>query len=299
MPCDVNFYSKNMSDSYKEFVAIMEKHKSGELNDEKSFEGLKKIDFSLLSSFEINKVSDSIDAPWIPRQFAANVLKNWMRKQDQVLDEIRSYLFFNPSVKNTDVKNYVSSIDNPSKCNPDNFIIENIIEKLGTAGGTRSIKDNNPVKLGLIKVEATVNLSPSVRLENLFDLQEDTFLQTISAPDASIIIEFPSFMKVKLTGYTLWSIGKIKTKQESSAPKTWVINGSNDLNLPWTTIQRVTEQDENVMLLKDFDQKATFNVPNNNEFFHYFQFKVISNHSANQCIQLKRFDMNGIVLIKE
>lgn len=290
-----------MSDTFTQFNSTISQHDSGALSDSAALTALESLDYSRLTYIEVNKLTAALDAPWIPRSFAVRVLKTWMRLQDRVLDEVRSYLFFTPELSGSDVKSYANSFGNPSEHRSSDFVVENVIGKLVADPRKPGATRGNPVALGLIAVDVTAKLSPSVSVNQLFDMRDDTFFQTISVPDASVIIELPPFMRVRPTAYTLWSISKCASKHESSAPRTWVLNGSNDLALPWTTLHRVSDpkQESGVAQLKEFNRSATFAVPECREFFHYFQFKVIDNHSNNQCIQLKRFDISGVVLIKD
>ncbi|KAH0787361.1 hypothetical protein GPJ56_008713 [Histomonas meleagridis] len=279
-----------MSSDFENFKEINGKVVKKEMTVEEGANACQSINFMNFDIYQIKLVQD---ATWLPDEFAVNILKSWIRRQDELLLQLRANLVLTPTLFKEQLLKYISAIASPSTQNESDLIVENIIEKIATSGGSQEYL--NPLQYNLIFAEAS---NPSSKKEfdilNLFDFKETSYFVSSPSQNTSIIIGLPHFLKVKLTSYTLWGPPKLNQKAQGG-PSSWALYGSNDksnfkINLDTQASNKDLEREDAV---------ATFKVSDPG-YYRYFKFVMTgTNHINNLSIYLKRFDISGILIISK
>ncbi|KAH0794581.1 hypothetical protein GPJ56_001606 [Histomonas meleagridis] len=271
------------------FKEIIEKVKNQEMTKDEGLAALKQIDYSKFNMVEIKNSTSLLHEDWIPKDFSVGVLKGWMRMQDQVLLQIRSFLFLKPTISKEQLTGYAVGIKSPSSHNENELVVQNIIEKIGNAGESREYI--NPFDQGLIYAEASnASTDQAHHISKLFTL-DNTYFSSAPLQNTSFTVALPPFLTAKLTSYTLWGPPRMNQKAQGG-PSSWILYGSND-NI---TFHKIDDQTSNQDLNKE-DACATFQV-STNSYYRFFKFVISGvSHLNNWSIHLKRFDISGILLI--
>ena len=129
-------------------------------------------------------------------------------------------------------------------------------------------------------------------IKNLFDNSKDTVLRVVDNINSFIIFDFKN-KKVSISKYYL-SVPSSLTGYNGNRPKTWDIEGSNDLQ-NWEII----DQRANDSSLSDYGRSKTFNVNNNNnnKYFKYIRIKEIISQNGNHQMLLSEIEFYGSYMI--
>ena len=243
-------------------------------------------------SFDIDQMKLVQDADWLPDELSVRIMKGWIRHQDELLLKLRANLILNPKISKDQLLNYIKSISSPTSQNEQELIVENVIEKIGSAGDTREYL--NPLQYNLIYAETSNKVpKPSNDLSMLFDMKDSTYFSSEPAKGASFTIVLPHFLKLRMTSYTLWS--PKKEKENSGGPSNWVVYGSNDKKDFRDILD--SQCGNNDLILSN--SKKSFNV-NTEHYYRCFKFVLTgTNHLNNLTIHLQRFDLSGILIINK
>lgn len=274
---------------YERFKTINDQILQKEITVEAAVEQCADIDFM---SFDIDQMKLVQDADWLPDDLSVKIMKGWIRCQDELLLKLRANLVLNPKISKEQLHKYIRSIAAPSSQNEKELIVENVFEKIGSAGGTRAYL--NPLQYNLVYAETSDKASKSLHcLSMLFDMNEKTYFSSDPVKGASFTVVLPHFLKVKMSSYTLWSPNT--GKENSGGPSNWVIYGSDN---PKDFRDILDSQCGNNDLIASNANK-TFPV-NTEHFYRCFKFVLTgTNHLNNLTIHLQRFDLSGTLIINK
>ncbi|OHT16755.1 hypothetical protein TRFO_41608 [Tritrichomonas foetus] len=274
------------------FLSICEEYQSSNQIDDDRNQAISKLQSVDFMRFDINSIKRVQDAQWIPNDLAVNILKKWMRQQDQLLLEMRAYLIFNPAVSKVRLQEFATAIQSPST--PVNIIVENIIEKIATAGGARNFVNPLEQRLIIAKQSVESSMGSSHPLKNLFDLNDETYFVSQSTNNISLIISLPPFMKANLTAYTMKGPPRLQQSKQGG-PANWILQG---LSKPDDFSDAVTiDQQNNNTDLRDPNSEKTFNVKQKGYFRHFRLLNTEKNHQDSFSIILRGFDITGTLII--
>lgn len=277
---------------YQTFKAVSEQVHNKQLTQE---EGLAQVNDLKFNNFDIDEIKAVQEADWLPDDFAVSVMKGWMRQQDQLLLQLRANLVLTPEIPKERLVEFATAVRRPST--DINLQIENVIEKISTAGGTR--KYMNPMTNGLISVES---LSDSSKHENklnmLFEEGIENYFVSASQQGQWIIIGLPPFLRLQVTSYTLGAPPEKAGIRAKGGLASWHLQGSNDKEQFSTTIDNINDNKD----LAEGGAIHTFNVPikpnQPAEFFRYFKLtQTGTNHQLNGSIYLSKIDFSGNLII--
>jgi hypothetical protein len=133
---------------FSEFDAICRSVEEDPTSVDNARAKIKDIDFL---SFNIDEIQRVQDATWIRDEKAVDIMKCWMRRQDEILLKLRAYLVVTPTITKDQLLEFTQSVRNPSR-QPD-LIVTDIIRRLATAGGTRAAV--NPYTEKLISAQVS------------------------------------------------------------------------------------------------------------------------------------------------
>ncbi|KAH0786899.1 hypothetical protein GPJ56_009276 [Histomonas meleagridis] len=274
---------------FEKLNEICEKVDNKEMKTDDALKEIKSISFQEFNMVDIRKATSLLNKDWIPKDLSVEILKSWMRMQDKILLQIRSFLFLNPTINKAQLEKYAVGIKAPSKHDENQLVIENILEKIGTAGESRPYI--NPFDQGLIYAEASnASTDPTHHISKLFSL-DNTYFSSAPLQNTSFTIALPPFLTAKITSYTLWGPPRMNQKAQGG-PSSWILYGSNDN----VSFHKIDDQSSNQDLNKE-DALATFPV-STNSYYRFFKFLISGvSHLNNWSIHLKRFDISGILLI--
>lgn len=277
---------------YETFKAVSEQVKRGSLEVNEGLEQVKELKYN---DFDMDEIKAVQEATWLPDDFAVSIMKGWMRQQDQLLLQLRANLVLTPEISKQRLIEFATAVRRPSTSI--DLRIENIIEKIATAGGTR--KYINPMTNGLITVES---LSDSSKQENkltmLFEEGIENYFVSASQQGQWIIIGLPPFLRLQVTSYTLGAPPEKQNVRAQGGLASWHLQGSNDKEQYSTTIDNVNDNKD----LAEGGAVHTFKVPIKPnqpvEFFRYFKLtQTSSNHQLNGSIYLSKIDFSGNLII--
>jgi len=136
---------------------------------------------------------------------------------------LRAFLVLTPEINSFQLQEFSESIKTPSKQDLCNLVIDNILDKIATSGGSRD--PVNIYKYNLIKVES--DESQNYKLDLLFDGKDSTYYVSQPKQDSHITISLPPFLRLRLTSYFLQGPPKLQQRAQGG-PSSWAVYGSND-----------------------------------------------------------------------
>lgn len=272
------------------FDDISSKVEKKEMTVEEALVAIKDIDFNL---FTIDDIESVQNASWLPDQEAVNIMKGWMRLQDQVLLELRAFLVVTPEITKDMLITFVKAAKIPSQV--PSLTVENVINKLATAGGAREFK--NPVTAGLIQIENSPKDSRAADLYKIFDPDPKNYYLSSPQQQSAIIITLPPFLKIQIEKY------QIGTPKGSSSKKgglqSWVLEVTDDITASnWK--KQIAQVQNNTQLMTD-NTTVTFDVddPKAGFYRHIRLMSTGQSHLGNLSMVLKNFDITGKLIISK
>ena len=271
----------------------------GKLTDDQ-LQQIKDLDYS---NFTIEQIKDVQEATDLPDDLAVYILKNWMRRQDDLLLNLRGNLIYSPEVSKARLQEFVNMMRCPNEGCKKELVVENILEKIATGGGLRTkVPLINPNKFdeGVIRFDHVKSTNEAkANVQALLDFDTKTFYHGQAAQNAFIILGLPPFMKVKLTKYKLGAPPKLQDRTSKGGLKSWALYGSND----WEEIHTGTcprihscQDDQKLSAAEAVD---TFDVDSpENDYFRYFKLMITNtNHQSTLEILLSVIDFTGNIII--
>lgn len=266
-----------------------------------TLEQIKQIDYS---KFTIDQIKDVQDASKLPDDLAVYILKSWMRRQDDLLLNLRGNLIYTPEVSKERLEQFVEMMRCPNEECKSKLEVENILEKISTGGGLRSPEPLiNPNKFdeGIIRFDHTKSSNEAkTNVQNLLDFNPNTFYHGQGAQNSFIILGLPPFMKVKLTKYKLIAPTRLPDRTAEGGLKSWELFGSND----WEEIHsgnchKLDTHTQVDQTLKNSGDVGIYDINSpENDYFRYF--KIMStgfNHQNTLEILLAGIDFTGNIII--
>lgn len=272
-----------MISQYPKFEEISQKVNK-EISKEEGEKLLEKIDFTTFSRKEILKFSES---EWISDEAAAKYLDVWENADNETSLQIRAYVLLTNIIDKETLQKIVESTNS---CRTDlNIVVNDILNNLATANGTREFM--NPLAVNVIKAWIDPQ-DPQISQQgilNLFDGNPLTYLEA-SSMNHSIIIQLPSWLRVRMTSY------KISSPNNKGGIKTWTIYGSNDLS-KWELISSVVDDDK----LSYPQVENTYPVDEHcpNLYFNSFKISTKTNHNNGKTFIASSFDFSGKVTLNQ
>lgn len=270
------------------FASISRDVAAKKITEEAGVEAIREINFL---EFDIKEIEQVQNANWLPDDVAVDIMRKWMRQQDNLLLELRANLVLTPTVVKSRLEEFVAAIAKPS--NHVDLTIENVIHKLATGGGVREAV--NVISQGLITCVAEAARDRNT-IEDLFSYDPEKSFLSAAKADASIIIGLPPFLRLQLTSYVLGAPPKREGVRAEGSMSGWHLQGSNDEN-NFTTFLDI--QDGNTDLQRGASEKV-FPVANSDQQGFYRYFKLTqkgTNHQGNTSIILQRIDFSGKLTI--
>lgn len=272
------------------FLAVAKRVEAKEITKEQGMVDVSKLNYE---NFSIDDIKCVQDAKWLSPDFSVDIMKRWIRKQDQIILQIRASLFLSPIFAKDTVNQYIEAAQNPSS--EVNMKIENVIEKLATTGGTRPYI--NPMLSQLIQVESlSETLTTSQKLFQLFEKGIENCFVSQASQNQYIIVSLPPFLKLQVTSYKLGSPPEIKGRKSNGGMMSWLIQGSNDKSNFVNTIDNVVDNKD----LADPGIIHEFQIPHDKVQGFYNHFKITqtaNNHQNNASIYLSFLDFSGNLII--
>lgn len=261
----------------KQFHEIEEKAKADSLSEVEIFKLVKEIDFSVLSIDEIEEIENS---EVLPPSIIVNILREWMDKEDDNINQMASFLVYTNQISNEQLKSFVESVFIPAK-RPD-LTVHNVISVLGTANNTRDFV--NPGKNGLIGLKSSQNMPKRELVNALSPIQTEVF-GTFPVQGAFAQFTLPEYFEIKLTDYS------IKTA-DRNFPRTWVVQVSND-DERWYDVDTQTNSTD----LLSPNKEATFSVKNAPFAKHIKITQKDKNSNENLQFSFQQFDFSGVLRV--
>jgi hypothetical protein len=247
-------------------------------------DSLNAIDFLSFTIEDLGKVQS---AEWLPSEAKVAILRQWVRAQDSLLEELHGRVLLTGSLPVQETLSLFNILGAPATAG-NSGILTNIFERLATAGGMRPF--TNPALTGIISVDIVPHPEEPVGesefgVYRAFDGNEQTFYRSASATSRLIQIGLPPFLKVKLTSYTIGA--------PVPSLKSWKLEAAADSKGPWELIDAQTVSSE----LNGKGKKATFQV-DGKDYFRYFRLEQVDqNHQGNLSIHWRTIDISGIVVV--
>lgn len=270
------------------FKDISSKVEKKEMTVEDALIAIKDIDFNLFSIEEIEAVQN---ATWLPDQEAVDIMKGWMRLQDQVLLELRAFLVVTPEITKDMLLSFVKAVKVPSQV--PSLTVENVINKLATAGGARKFR--NPIEFGLIQADNSQKDGKVSDLYKIFDPDPYQYYSSAPTSQSAVIFTLPPFLKIQIEKY---QIGTPKTKMaKKGGIQSWVLEVTDDPTLlNW---KKQIAQVQNDTKLMTENTTVTFDVddPKAGFYRHIRLMSTGQSHLGNLSMVLKNFDITGKLII--
>jgi hypothetical protein len=248
---------------------------------------VRSIDFD---SFDIDEIKLVRDAAWLPDDLAADILKGWVRHQDQILLKLRAHLVVTPAVDKPTLREFTRAIRKPSEEPP--VIVEDVIHKLATAGGTRAAVNAKDANLIIATASSEIAGHP---LSHLFSPSPNEFFMSNCTQAQSIVVSLPPFLKLQLRSYKLGAPPKEEGKSVVGGISSWHIDGSNDPN----NFQDLLDAQSANRDLVAAGAVHRFAVTDSHKTF-YQHFRLTNDgqsHQNNLSILLSEFDLSGVLII--
>jgi hypothetical protein len=278
----------NFMGDFTQFDDICRRVEDNEMSSEDAIQAIKPINFI---QFDIDQIQRVQDATWLPDETAVEIMKRWMRRQDEVLLKLRAYLVVTPTITKDQLLDFTQAVRNPSR--EPTLIVTDVFRRLATAGDTRD--PVNPLIEKLITASASSEL-PDHKLSDLFSFDPDKFFVTQSSGSQWFIVSLPPFLKIQATAYKLRAPPKDASKKAQGGIASWHLQASDDIKNFNVTIDHQTESKQ----LQTGGAEAVFQVPpeNNVGFFRHFKLTHSgANHQGNNSILLAAFDLTGELII--
>lgn len=283
---------------FQKIYEAPESREGGKLTQQ-ALDEIAKINYSSFSMTDIQVVQNAAD---LPDELAVKILKGWMRRQDELLLNLRGDLIYEPQIPKKRLDEFINMMECPSDDCRNNLIVHNILHEIATGGGLRSetavpLIDPNHFDNGIIRFDQSKMGNDSRSgVEHLLDFNNETFYRNKTTQEAFFIIGLPPFMKVRLTKYLLRAPPKIPQYSLQGGPKSWDLFGSND----WNEIQNGTpvkiHSANSDMNLRAAGAEYEYEC-NSDQYFRYFKFALTgSNHQNTNEIILSRFDITGNII---
>lgn len=93
------------------FLAVAKRVEAKEITKEQGMVDVSKLNYE---NFSIDDIKCVQDAKWLSPDFSVDIMKRWIRKQDQIILQIRASLFLSPIVAKDTVNQYIEAAQNPS-----------------------------------------------------------------------------------------------------------------------------------------------------------------------------------------
>lgn len=273
---------------FSRFDDVCRRVESSVTTPESAVQEIQSIDFL---SFDIDQIQRVQEASWLPDDTAVSIMKRWMRRQDEVLLELRAHLVVTPTISKDQLLTFIQAVRNPS-LEPD-LIVSDIIRQLATAGGTRAAV--NPLTEKLITATASSELSEH-KLADLFSFDPEKYFLTQSSGQQSFIVSLPPFLKVQLTAYKLRAPPKDANKRAQGGIQSWHLQASDDVKVFNVTLDLQTDNKD----LQSAGAEKVFPIAQPGSFGFFRHFKLTQdapNHQGNNSILLAEFDITGKLII--
>jgi hypothetical protein len=237
------------------------------------------IDFT---SFSLEDMEVVEQADWLPDDVCVNALRAFLEAQDANLVQIRSYLTVTSVVSAPLLGDFIDAVFVPQ--HRLNLDIENVIQLLATAGGSRPFE--NPVVLELIKAETdSESALKNCFLQDMFHGDPSKFFRSSPKQNPIFIVGLPSFMEIAVTSYTM------QAPPKKEGMKSWTLQGSNDKE-NWMGLANEVDN----MQLMDPGAVVVFPLPEKSPPFRWFKVTQKDiNHGKTLSIVLSMFDLSGEV----
>lgn len=302
--CTMTQPSKDENECVKEFKAIYDNPDSYN-GDKLTAEACHKLEQLDYTKFDIDDIKVVQSAEKLPDDLAVSILKGWMRRQDDLLLNLRGNLIYTPRVKKERLEQFVKMMRCPTSDCKNNLIVENILYQIATGGGLRNadavpLIDPSNLENGIIRFEhSKVSGSSDSDVQNLLDFKKETYYHNRVTKDPFFIIGLPSFMKVRLTKYKLIGPPQLSDRKTQGGPKNWEFFGSND----WDEIKNRNPQRidliSNDTNLREPNAEHDYEVTqNDDQYYRYFKFVSTGmNHQGSLEIFLSGIDLTGNIII--
>ena len=262
--------------SVEKFLSIKDSISKKQISDDEIIILLKEINFYDFSLEDIQLVEDS---DWIPIDFQVEILRNWINNQDNIIDSIKTYLFFKNTISNDLFKEFLDLCLNPNKNK--RFEVKNILKSILTANETRPIVDITSLDLFNFKSEIhDQNHLP----QHGFSQKNNEYFQSYPKNNSFLEIILPNFMTVSLTNYKF-------SNPTQYGLKSWIIQGSND-GINYIDID--VQINNSSLLLTN--STINININENNNYYNRIKITQIDfNHSQTLYLVISQFDFSGFV----
>ena len=292
--------TKEVSESVKKFNEIYNDEKSkgedGKLT-KGACEAIEKLDFTKFSIEDMEVITKSDK---LPDDLAVKILKDWMRRQDSLISNIRGKIAYSPEVSKNNLEDFVNMMRCPTENCNERLVVNDILRNIATGGGLRpidsvSLIDPKDFDNGIIRFDqSSSNKNKPEEAPFLLDFKPDTYYHNVTPQNPFFILGLPPFMKAKLTSYKLFP-----PSVANSGPKNWILYGSND----WTNIRngnphQIDKQSNNNDLKDTNEAKEFFVNSDDNQYYRYFKFESTGENLArNNEINLGGIDFSGNIVI--
>lgn len=253
-------------------------------------EGVERISALNFLAFDIDDIQHVQQAAWLPDDVSVNIMKKWMRQQNQVLLSLRAFLVMTPTISKEQLMDFTRAIKSPS--NEPDLTVENIIYQIATAGGTRA--PVNPVEQELITCQCKSEV-PDHDIAKLFTYKKGDFYWSNSVQGEYIIVSLPPFLKAQVSSYVLGSPPRSEGKKAEGGIMSWQLQGSND-GKNFVSIDLVN----NDKGLQTGGVEAKYEIADPAKAGYFSHFKLLNtglNHQSNLSLYLSKFDISGKLLI--
>jgi len=274
---------------YELFLDICRRVESGELKADEGMSEIKDRKIQFLD-FDIDQIQAVQNAAWLSDEVAVDIMKSWMRRQDEILLLLRAHLVVRPTISKDRLLEFTRAVRNPAQ-EPD-LIVEDIIYQLATAGGTRDAV--NPMEEGLITAVPSSEL-PDHRLCDMFSFQPGKYWLSQATQSQYVTITLPPFLKAHVVSYKLRGPPRAEGRKAQGGISSWTLYASNDEKNFQTTLDIRTENKD----LLEADSVAVFPVTSEQPGY-YRCFRLVNtgvNHQNNLSIFLAGFDLTGKLII--
>jgi hypothetical protein len=273
---------------FAQFDDVCRRVESSATTPDDAIQAIKSIDFI---QFDIDQIQRVQDAQWLPDEIAVDIMKRWIRRQDEILLKLRAYLVVTPTITKDELLGFTQTVRNPSR--EPNLIVTDVFRRLATAGETR--EPVNPLVEKLITASASSEL-PDHKLADLFSFNPEKFFVTQSTGSQWFIVSLPPFLKIQVTAYKLKAPPKESSKRAQGGISSWHLQASDDIKTFSVTVDLQTEN----KVLQAGGSEGVFQVPRENNIGFYRHFKLDhrgANHQGNNSILLAGFDLTGELII--
>jgi hypothetical protein len=259
-----------------------------------------KLDTIPVIELDIDCIEALGNANWIPDEKASQLMRDWVKAQDQVIDEVASSLFVRPVVDAAKCKTYLKGLLTPS--NHTLEPMDNIIYQIATSGNDSKYLYTSPVASGLITVSTRSAPVENHELELIFDrpITQPALKYFLSqaSKDEWIEISLPPFLRAQIHSYTILGPPKIQDGSKQGGMRSWVLQGWNGSG-EWNDLHTVLDDPA----LNREDARATYYIQmgtSTGDDGFYRHFRIMQKKEGwrgNASICLGGIDFNGKLLV--